>query len=249
MMTLQEQCVCRDVLDFAKNGGRRLNLRRPPTSCGSYPMTFTQTPSAFTLRQTLPPQVHSVAGMQVSATGGTSLPTGGLLESGIWPAGQAWQVPSGAASWFAGQVTQTASVATWCAPQETHVFLSVLGTWKAGHETQVFPSEPPTIWSAAHSTHAVALVLAFAHIPSVQVWTPVDTWCGPQDTHAAAASPIVPTKMERAGQPVNVQVVDGSLPAGGAPMKPGIEGLAPQTLTISAIVIFFWAGASMLFVQ
>ena len=138
-------------------------------------MTFTQTPSVLTVRQTLPSQVQSAAGMQASPTEGEWFPVGGLLLMGIWPAGQAWQVPSGATTWFAAQVTHAPAVATWCAPQGTHAVLSAAGTWKDGHETQVLPSAPPTIWSAAQSTQVVAFVLAFAHWNSVQKRTPADT--------------------------------------------------------------------------
>src|SRR5215471_5445613 len=52
--------------------------------------------------------------------------------------------------------------------------------------------------------------------------------------HEAPGSPIWPTRIERVGQPVKLQALVGSLPAGGAPMKPGSVGLLTQTSTFCA---------------
>src|ERR1051326_2776911 len=102
-------------------------------------MTFTQMPTLFRLRQMLPVQVHSAAGMQVSATGALRLlPATGLLLIGTWPAGQALQVLSGIATSVTAHATQTPFCATWCAPQEMQLLPSALGTWKDGHDTQLF---------------------------------------------------------------------------------------------------------------
>ena len=159
---------------------------------------------------------------------------------GIWPSGQAWQVLSGMATWLFGQSMHAVPDAIWCGPQATQAFPSGLGICRAGQETQVFPSAPPTIWPDAQSMQAFALTFGVAHTSAPQACAPVETWCGPQATQAAVASPTSPTRIVWAGQPVKVHGEVGSEPAGGAPMKPGMVGLCVQTCTISCVDIRGW---------
>lgn len=149
--------------------------------------------------------VHSEIGRQV-------------FSYGTWLAGQAWQVSSGAAHVPAGQTRQEPPTATSRYWQETHAVLAAFGTAWSGQATQVFPSAPPTTSFVPHSWQLAAPT--FVEAQFAQVCAPTEIWCGPHATQAAVASPGDPTRIVRAGQPVNVQAEVASVTAGLSPMNP-----------------------------